>query len=326
MAEINVLDCTTRRGNTGLGKCQYKLKPRRFAIFTPKGEIITAANLANWAAYLISKLIHNDPLQRWYCIGPLKGFDPNGEALKAYSYQDGSKVTTADATESMLYQLANSLCVAKNLQDFDNSESSFDVFYIDTDDMAQLYQTTTTGNAVAVKGFIPDEISTPAPDQPNYGTPGIPKIQITHNNPKDNIRNMAIIDMKSSPMQQLSERYAVQTVTATEVTPGGAAAGVFHIAFMGGCGSDNLAKEFPTQLPVGARFTAKNAATLGVITITGVALNAAGTAVVFTLNAADADYPTVGLGILIDQVSVSDWATGGMAYFELPDPITVLAT
>lgn len=88
----------------------------------------------------------------------------------------------------------------------------------------------------------------------------------------------------------LAKRLAVRDVLMTDITPGGAAAGVFEIAYTEGNGDINLLTQLTAAVLADAdNFTVKRATTGNAIDFT-VAVNTAGTGVKFTLDTGDTDY------------------------------------
>jgi hypothetical protein len=105
----------------------------------------------------------------------------------------------------------------------------------------------------------------------------------------------------------------------SDITPGGAAAGVFDIALTEGDGDTNLVTQLGTSLIAAGNFTCINNTTGNAITF-AVAANPLGTGIRFTLSTVDADYDDAG-GVFarISGAAVSVLAAAGCKYFEFKD-------
>lgn len=316
MATINALDCTSHRGNTGWGRCSYDPQYRRFAILVPKGTIITAEQLSDVITYLRGKLTADSYVSRFFAFGPFEDWEDQSEDRAQQTLGSGRKVTTKDPTEQLVYSMLDGgLCTQKNNLDFDGAHTGYDILYIDKNNVMQAQVTTDANGQIALKGFDMGELYVFPFKQPTSSTVALFRISIEHTDAKQMQRDMAVVDLNTS-FATMRQEYAIQNAVLSNVTPGGAAAGVFHVAVMGGCGSDNLAVLYPTLLANIARFVVKNHATQAAITITTAALNTAGTAIVLTLSTVDTDYPTPPALIDISLASPQTLGTAGMKWYE----------
>lgn len=324
MAVINQLNCTTfTGGNTGFGRCYYEPKPRKYAILVPKGTIITAADFATIQTYLQGKLINDNAALRFHALGQFEDWEDNSEDRAQQTFGSGRKITTKEPTEQLNYVMYDGgLCNQKNALDFDGAHKGYEVLYVDTENFLQFEMTTTTAGAAAAKGFDMGEFYTYPFKQPTPSNVAMYRISISHENVKEMQKNMGVVPLGFN-FDTMRNTYAIQNATLTDVTPGGAAAGVFTVQIMGGCGSDNLATIYGSAL---ASATLFNVTAAGAAITTTYALNAAGDAVVFTMDTLDADYPNAGDPIDISMKAPSLFTAAGISYYEGANVLTVEAT
>ncbi len=322
MAIINQLECTTFSGNTGFGKCFYQPAPRKYAIEAPKGSVLTAEQLVDIEATFRSLLVHDDPAQRYHSFGAFEDWEDQAEDRQQQTFGSGRKVTTRDPTEQMVFRLYDGgLCTQKNILDFDNAHTGYDTYYVDANNYLQAEATYDNAGKRALKGFHADEFYAFPMKQPTGSEVASYRISIAHGNAKAMQRRMAVIPLGFN-FDMMRMDYAMQNATLENVTPNGAASGVFHIQVMGGCGNDNLTALYPVLLANIARFTVYNRATGAPITITSATANADKTAIILALNTADTDYPVVGpngkIGFGLALPSVL--GTAGIKWYEAVIP------
>jgi len=315
MGTLNQIVCLGAIGNTGVGTCNYNEAPYKWAILIPKNEVITAANAVNFETYVTGKLVNNSAASRWRMIGMFRSMEETGREEQSETFDDGFKAITADPTESTIYTIIGSSCAGKNLDDFDGQQDLYDVLYIDKNGIVLGQQVTnaTTGD-LEIGGWPIDMLSVKVRTKPTYAATARYRVEILHTNPRQLIKNRAVIDCSNFRWSRIQTTYAVQNVTLLDGSS--AVAGTHVFSVMGSCGNANLGKLFPTKLNATARWIVTNASTGVVKTVTSFTVAADGviTVVIPTPGAAGTQY-------YLTSAGVTDWATDGMPYYEVQYPL-----
>jgi hypothetical protein len=331
MANLNEIQCATLFPNTGQGLCGYVPAPISWIVFIPKGEVITAANAADIKAYIQGKLINNSRAARWFVFGQVAEPTDNGQDVARETLPSGAELITRERTAVWKYDfVGGTFCVQKNLLQFDNTSNLYDVLFVDANFVIRGQQTTDGTGAFAIGGYNPYNIYVHAATEQTFDATVRYSFELKFLSPKQDQATMAVIDLKNptTPVNwnTVFQTYSVQNVSESNVTPGAAGSGVYHVAFLAACGNDNMATRFQTGMAASANYVVTNATTGGAITVTSVALNATKTAVIFTMDTADPDYPASGgkISIILNTISTLAAYTQPMKYYEsLPFTVTV---
>jgi len=312
-----LIPCIGAKSNTGVGTCNYKDKEIKYAILIPAGETITVANALNFKPYLEGKLVNNDASARWRAIGRFQGFTEAGREEQTEVLDSGRKEFTSDPTESTVYTLVGSSCTGRNLLDLDHQEMLFDVIYVDKDGwiLCQQAPNATTG-LMELGGYPLDWLSVKMPTKASSTAVTKYMIEFGHEDPKALYKNRITIDATNFRLPVMFKTLAVQNVTLTETTVS-AVAGTHKFSAVAACGGNNLGVTYAAKLNATARWLLKDAAgatkTVTSFTIAG---DGETTIVIPTPG-------TTGTKYYLYNTSVTDWATEGMKYYEVANPLVL---
>lgn len=120
---------------------------------------------------------------------------------------------------------------------------------------------------------------------------------------------------------------AVQDLMLENITPAGAATGVFTVGVFAGSGNSNFAANstLSTAMANSTRWIVTRKDNGAVIPTSGVTVNGTKTGFALAMNTAHANY-TVGVKAYIDVASVSTLATAGIKWYTNPNPKLIEVT
>lgn len=315
MAYWNQLNCQSRAGNLGIGKCSTQNAPTRAIIFAPKGAVITAANAADLQTFLSGKFHATNYADRWHIFGPIVEISNNDAEASTTEFQDGSQYTNRPGYYRTGYRHTQGDCLHASLRQFDGRQGQFDVFEVDNQGRL-IAINTTDANGVEVLGGqalsrieVPNKMKATFADAPAYWVNLDFADADTYN---EQYATMPIQD-KSGKSFDILTFAQIQSVQDAKITAASAlTAGVVQLAFLAGCGQLAI----PNTITAGM-LNVFNSQTLAAITLTSLTPIAnSGGLYTATFDTTDTDYPTTGQQLSVAFKDVATNAALGLTYYE----------
>lgn len=307
---LNTLDCANGAKNTGFGSCVLDPKNIIGVIEVPKGDYLSAANLASQStlyAALLAKVTLDSPLLRWYPVWNLEAVTVNAGEPVVQTLGYGGKYVVRDDYYDLMFQFVQGgLCLLKNLRSHNGAGKNF--FFIDREGLI-------IGTKVGDKLYpVPMQIFYAHPFKMNDGA------NISAYNIQFVFQQRYINELVGFAHLPFSSGYDVTNVAGLQDVSVEAfstlVAGVVKVQFFVGCDHTNLYDAFSAVLATKANLLVKNKITGGLITITTDVVDAANKAFTLTLDTADADYPAVGQDLTIQLQPPSVLSAAGMPGYE----------
>lgn len=287
---INV-QCSTTHENLQAGDCPYIMPKPDGMFLAPVGnKNLTATQLADIAQSIKNNLKHADKNKRWYNV-PCFLAEDISTAEQLQEDEEGIQYVSDDVKYAFRLRLnKGGKCLHKQLRSFNNLFEHFVLFpYSIVAGMTHLHSA------------IDEELDADGNTQYcgwDLSMMFAPGIKVATRTTK------ALMDwlVGFSDTMQVNDTYGVhkfaanakkfkgvQEVQLVDVTPSGAASGVYHVKPLAGCGTVNLAEVYGSTLAdVDAWITKNNAA--AELDITSIALGATGDHYVITQDTGDSDY------------------------------------
>lgn len=328
MATLNSIDCSSVLRNVGGVSCGFMPDVIMGVIFIPKGMTFNAAQIADWRNTLVSLANSDNPSQRIFPIGPFTDFTDNSEDTVRETTGYGDELFVREGQYRWQMRLAKAnMCLHTALSTFINKEDSFDMLLWDkTSAVIGTTKQDEFGRDV-LGGFALASLERPKLTLPTGSTKAQSWIRVTLQDESELNARPGIVIEYDSPFNMTSALKGLIDVKLSDVTPPSAGAGVKHIAAMAGCGAQNLAELFETELADFSLFTATNVATNAPIAIT--AATVANGVIELALDTLDPNYPSSGTGkIRIGMVAPSVLAAAdietpeGSRYEAIPVMVT----
>lgn len=314
--DFNELTSGVRYGNTGAPDVSYDLDKIKYALLVPKDSQITRTNLAAIKTFLKELVIKDDRNLRGQSIGPFVTIeDVSTETTRETSGYGFQRVISEGRYGWNLTFWKGAKDLHTALRKFNNRQDDFDVLLIDETNVLIGTRVFDTTGKEAMKGFSISQIWTDKMTM-NDGSAGTKYMfsimldSVTELN--DDIFVMELGFNYGAEVKSLVD------VHLSDVTPTGAASGVYTIAPR--AGKQNLVAVYPTVLNSTALWTAKRADTSAAVTVASAAATAG---VGFQLTLTVTGIPS-GTAIYITGVAPSGLAAAGVKGFEF-DTVTVLA-
>lgn len=293
---INSAECANNLKNTGYGGCTFT--PGLVAGFARVGTNfkLTATELASptaLKAYLKAQTLLDDPSQRMYPVGGVKGITNNSEAPVVETLADGTQVTVRQGYYNFkLRFIDGGYCLHQALLSW-NSSGGTGGLYIFWDKNGFIMGTTALqeDGSRAIVG-VPATFN----EDPMTWSDGTTLTQFLSNFSFDTYyMNEALGFVKAG--FQPSEIKGLQTLVIEQGTAA-PAAGVLRLKVLVGCDYANVFPTYGTELADEALWVIRNATTNALIDITSVTADAPNQQFVVTLDSTDPDYPTTAAGLV----------------------------
>ncbi len=307
---LNTLDCANGAKNVGYGGCILDPKNIIGAIEVPKGDYLSAANLATKAALytaLLAKATLDSPLLRWYPIWNLEAVTINSGDPTIQTLGYGGKYVVRDDYYDWMFQFVQGgLCLLKNLRSHNGAGKNY--FFIDRE-----------GLIIGVKNGVN---LYPVPLQFFYAHPF--KINDGSNISAYNIQfvfqQRYINELVGFAQLAFDSGYDITNMTGLQDVQIEAfstlVAGVVKVQFFTGCDHKNLYDQYSAVLATKANLVVKNKTTGAAITITTDVVDASNKAFTLTLDTTDTDYPGSGQDLTIELVGPVALSAAGMPGYE----------
>lgn len=127
------LCATTGYGNTGISSCNIDIAKITGIILSPKGAVLTEANMASQAAYkaaLLAKTLLNDTEARYYPVFAVGDMEDTSTAATNFTYPYGQVKKSQSGKYILTFTFADGgLC--RHLQLAKNNDKEFDFYLVD---------------------------------------------------------------------------------------------------------------------------------------------------------------------------------------------------
>jgi len=318
MAAFNQLQCQSRAGNTGIGRCTQSNAVEVGLFLIPKGSVITAANAADLKTFIAGKVHATLYAERWHPIGNFVEVTPQDSEETMTEYADGSQTVNRDAYYRTRYRHTKGDCFHASLVAFNGRENEFDVIAVDK--MGRLIvvnKNNLTTGVPELGGQAVSRLKAPNKGKATFADAGTYYFDVDYADATEYNEQYATLQAQDSfgknfnPLKWGQDN-AVQDVIIQNTST--LVAGVVTLLFGTGCGQSSLGTIYALTA---AMLTAKNKATGAAITITSLVASPAGAGqYVLTMDTGDADYPTSGNVLTIEMKDVATLAGIGPAWFE----------
>lgn len=300
MANIYDLSCTTNKpGNTGFdGSCFPDIQQILGAFIVPIDFVIPAENLtkAGIIPYLRTAALNDNAFQRVYPVHNFQSTATNGGDRREFTTAYGSRLTVGENDYGFRHQYtAGGMLLQGQLRAF-NGNGNWAMIYYDKNNLYLFNNGDGTASGQPTTTLWSEAL------QPNNGTD--PTLYYLYVGMKAQYLNDDV------RVQQYTGNAAsikgLQDVTIT-VVDFNETTGVANIKLK--VGEVDLYDQYDDEFAAGAMYTAFNAVTGGVITITSVAKNAGLKAWTVTLSTVDTDYPATTEGVKLDIIGPTELNT-----------------
>lgn len=326
MPTWETLDCLGKSVNQGYGKCPIDLGALTYELAVPKGTFITEAQLLDFEATLREKTNEDDPNQRWYLLGPFPQFAQNNTTPGPQTASSGlTRTVSIGFFGWTLTQWAGGWCAEKNLIKFHDSQDRFDFLNVHAASsggsiIMGVLTTNNTGEQ-GMKGISMSQVFTTLWTMGDGNANGTSySIEFKVGDSSQMRENASFLPVS---FDISSTAFRLIDVELKGATASGSPAGDFNVTAVTGCGGEDLATYYGTELAAIAAWTAVNASTGGNITITSVTLVNGKFHIL--LDTTDTDYPTAGGKILLNLVGVSALAALDVIGYESAGATPVIA-
>lgn len=321
------INCKTQK-NLGRDTCPFSPGIATMGILAPvTNAIITRTNMADAAtlqAFINAQLHHDDPLKRWHLLAPYRGFEDMSEDMQTFTDEYGDKEVTDDVRYMHTYRLKNGKAGHKNLRTFNKQHEKYVYFEIAASIlMGATHPDLDANGDTQMTGYDLNLLFAPGKRNATRTEPMYTRIMLGLADTVQVNDEYFDVDMEFNPLRALK---GVIEVTLRDVTPAGAAAGVFHVEATTGDGKINLANSVVGALLADVdAWIAKVKADNAELTLTTVARNALNTAYIHTFDTADTDY-SAGDDSILDLEPVSDLETLGAKWYANSESLTLEMT
>lgn len=308
---LNTLNCAGGVGNTGIPKCALDPALIKGGFLVPPNFELTAANLATTDALeaALAAAILAAPALRIYPLPPFEAITDSSEDVTIQTLGYGAPVTIREGKNNWIFQyLSGGVCLNNQLRKF--NKSGYRVIFIDDSGVIMGTKNSTGDGIVGIP--LVDYYAYPWKVNDGSNTTAY-RLKFVFDPKYINELINFVQDENALLLQGL------QNVALTKVSR---ALGVMKITAKVGCGGDNLHDLYATELASVGLWTAKNALTNAVITITAVADDTVNNGWTITVDTADPDYTTG--AILVSLAAPSVLAAAGVDGFESNTiPVTI---
>lgn len=308
------INCKTQK-NLGKGTCPFTPGLVTMGFLAPvSNAIVTQANMADKAtlqAFINAQLHHNDPTKRWHILGHYRGFEDMSEDIQTFTDEYGDKEVTDDVRYMYSYRLKNGISHHRFLRTFNKQHEKFVYFEVTGSVLHGSVHPDLDANGLEqMTGFDLNLLFAPGKRNATRTEPTYFRVLLGFADTVQVNDELFSVDTELNPLRAFK---GVREVELKNVTPAGAASGVYHIeAYVDGkniAGSDIGASFADAAIWIGA-----NLATAAEVDLTTVARNATNTAYILTFDNTDVDYDT-DEQIKIDLEPVADLETAGLKWF-----------
>jgi len=299
MATLNLLTCDTASGNTGIGKCVRMLQAAVGGFFIPKGTGISAADAVNLKTFIAGKVHAAVYAERWHPVGNWNTITAQDQEEVTQTFEDGSSYTNRDGYYSAMYRHLNGQCFHQSLRRFEGRQEQYDYLEVDKDGRLVGVAGYNAAGLEMLYGFdlsrihIPNLTRATQAEAVGYWLT-LDLADATEMN--DRVMMMDAKDVQGIKFNPLAyaKSQSVKDVFLSNLTPSGAASGVFTIFVAEGCNDVSIGKTYGAALTA-ANVVAKNKTTGAPITVTSFVVQATDAApYILTLDTTDPDYPATG--------------------------------
>lgn len=302
-----------------LPRCIKNFGNWKYYLLVPKGELITAANLANWQTYLQGKLTEDDADERWYLVGKFHTVRTAYQEADVVTLGDKSTRETQKSAPGWETEFDNGgLCYAQAVMSMDDAQDLFDLIIVNQNGMfigTEYYDTSAVPAASKLRGFNLSELTVPNP------VIGVPEdidrnmMRIMLEDSDEIFRNVMTVDTSGTFLSGL-QTYAMTDIMLSQLSTM-TTLGVVTVGAASGCGSVNIATSAAaTFFANAARWEARNTTTGGAIPITLVTVSSTGAGLVFDFDSTDPDYVNgATIAVRLKDASVLT-AAGATAFYE----------
>lgn len=290
-------------------------------------HIISAENLANLATWLPAQLRHDDPLKRWQKVGPWEDFADQSEDPTVQTLGNGRKMITDDGKTAWQFQFINGgHHMAAQLRGYNNLHELYRYFDVDIENNITGFNSydATTG-AKQMEGLTLSMLYTRAMKAATKSSVADFRIDIGFEDQTELNENRYSFRLPDT--LKFRTLKGVAELTLEDLTPSGAAAGVFTVGVYTGSGNKNLAEDATLSAAIAASgmWELYRTDTGVIVPTTGVAVNGTKTGFVITANTAHANYVAT-KQVAIRPTAVSVWAAAGLKWFATSNPNKIIKT
>lgn len=308
-----ILDCSTSSANTGFGKCSMDFGQLNYELAIPKGETVSAAQLADFENTVRDKTSDPDPAKRWYLLGPFPIFEQQNTDAQSQTAPNGLiRMTSIGFFGWDLQMWDGGFCANKTLMKFHQSQDRFDFLNIHGSNVVAGVMTKDATGAAAMKGVSMMQVFVPNWSMTDGGSTGtVYKIQFKVGDSKQLRENYTAMKFDFDIAAAATN---VIDVTLNAIPVANAPTGDFDVMAVTSCGPENMAALYPTELAATGMWKAYNSKTGVAIDITSVTLT--GNRFRVLLSSADTDIPAAGEYVTIGWADMDALSTGGVIGFE----------
>lgn len=320
----------TERMQVNTGKSEYSYNPG-IAIggfLAPlSNSTLTAENMADIANFINAQLHHDDPLKRWQIVGPYEDVEDQSEEAQVQTLGYGRKIVTDRGYQGVKYPfLEGGKDYANKLIQYNGLHEFYRYFEVDINGVmiGTVVKDETTG-AKQNQGLSLSMLHTHDMKRPTRSTVPVYAISLGFADPAE--LNEKVFAIKLPETLRFRNLKAVQDLMLENITPAGAATGVFTVGVFAGSGNSNFAANstLSTAMANSTRWIVTRKDNGAVIPTSGVTVNGTKTGFALAMNTAHANY-TVGAKAYIDVASVSTLATAGIKWYTNPNPKLIEVT
>jgi len=235
---LNEIICLAGGANTGYGACTLDPKNVVALIIAPLGATILEADLADFGAFLQTKINEADASQRWYPINEFVAITDNSEDPTIESFGYGGKAVSREGEYDWTLRFVDGgLCLLKSLRKFNNAKKA--IFFVDADGV--LFGTTVAGSMQA----IPWTMYYASPWKVNDGSASTVYNLRASFKPKHVNEDVAFVDLSAMGLVMSSFK-GLQNLSLVVLDP--ADAPITNVRVLSGCDRKNLFEEFSVLL------------------------------------------------------------------------------
>jgi hypothetical protein len=282
-------------------------------IAVPKGDKITTADFANFEAFLEGKVHSDNPLDRWYLLGPFPMYTAeNVEPSSETATNQQTRFTSLGSTGFSLGMWKGGTCAYKVLLKFHQSQDRFD-FFIVTGNILVGVKTTDGAGGDAMRGISMAQVFTKTIVFAEGANGTKYDISFKIGDTRQIRELLTYYQMTDgTDIEGIMKGIVDVDLTGAEIT--GAPAGDFLVRAIASCGGLSLGAIYGTELSAPSAWSLTNAATGATIPITSVTTQ--GDQFVITGDSTAPPYPTSGNSVALKLKPLSVLEPLGVEGFE----------
>lgn len=289
MAELNRMVCASDFANTGVGDCPLIPKHIIGMFIVPKDFVLTESDLEDLKTSLEDATKANSQNERILPVHNFVGMEDNSEDLVEETLGYGGISVIREGRYNLTFQLGQGgLCLLNSLRKFNGRPVR--VLLYDAAGVLYGYKDGSTIKGIPVELFY----ALPFTFSDGSGTTTAFRIRLVID-PSYLNDNLAFVATSGEGFL-LQEIEGLLDIRLEETT--GSANPVLKIKGFAGCGSQNVLKDYATELADEGMWVATNPATGAPVVITSVAINDDGIATVTLDSASDVRLSLVGVTAL----------------------------